>query len=286
MTLCTNTDALPAFPSRSEEGFKGTFGTVVVVAGHRSMIGAPCFVAQGALRSGCGVVRLAVPPDILMACLTIVPSAIGLDLPQPGEAWLSGLDDRSVIAAGPGLGIGAEQAVIIQRMLGTAHALVLDGDGLTHLAHVGAEAAHREQALILTPHVGEYGRLSQRWGLPALPAQASAEERQRAAMRLAEAARAVVVLKGHRSIIATHRTAWISEAGCATLAIPGSGDVLTGIVSALLAQGMAAVDAARLGVHVHGLAGDQWSTTRPFGLLALELADLIPSIAQSLRSAR
>lgn len=275
--------AIPPLPPRSAEGFKNTFGTVVVVAGSRTMIGAPCFVARGALRIGCGLVRLAVPDEILIACLTVIPSAIGMTIGAEGVAHqVTHLNTGAVIAAGPGLGLDQHQQILVSDLLSSSHALVLDGDGLTHLAHLGAALARRQAAFVITPHPGEYGRIANRWGLPALSSHATIQEREHAAARLAQMLGAVVVLKGYRTAVAHGQSVWTCATGNDTLAIPGSGDVLTGIISGLMAQGMHPFEAARLGVHVHGLAGDLWAKHRPFGLLAVELADLIPQVAAAL----
>jgi len=253
---------------------------VVVIGGHATMVGAPCFVALGALRAGCGSVRLAVSDEIMTACLTMVPSAIGLPRPADAMPAMDGLAG-AVIAAGPGLGLAEGQRRLIGQVLRSPHPLVLDGDGLTHLAHSGTHPATRSAPLVLTPHLGEYGRLAAAWSLPELAITASDEERRAAARQLAASSGAVVVIKGHRSVVATAQESWICRSGSAALAIPGSGDVLSGVISALMAQGMPAYDATRLGTHLHGMAGDRWAETRPFGLLAADLAELIPEVAHS-----
>src|SRR5271154_1142734 len=106
-------DLLPPLPPPPDHAHKGTFGTVLVVAGQATMIGAPSFVAQGALRSGCGLVRLAAAPEILTACLTLVPSGIGGVRSDAPAALLATVDGATVVAAGPGLGLGGgEQALV------------------------------------------------------------------------------------------------------------------------------------------------------------------------------
>ena len=277
-------DILPRLPPRPVAGHKGTFGTVLVVAGQATMVGAPCFVASGALRSGCGLVRMALPPALMATCLGLVPSAIGVpraDLPGlVAQLSAESSGAHTVIAAGPGLGVGDDAAREIALVLSAAVPLVLDGTGLVHLALHDPARLERTTALILTPHPGEYAKLAEAWGIPPLSTDPSPEERQLAALQLARVAGAVVVLKGHGTVVSNGVDCWTCPAGNAVLAIPGSGDVLTGVIAGLLAQGMAAIDAAMLGVGLHALAGELWAARWPFGLLAMDLAALIPEAAR------
>ncbi len=273
-------------PPRPTNGHKGTFGTVLVVAGQATMVGAPCFVASGALRIGCGLVQMALPAEILATCLGLVPSAIGIARDDT-HAWMTaGIDEHTVIAAGPGLGLGHAEAELIRNLLHTDHPLVLDGDGLTHLSHLGWTSVpdlqpSRQAPLVLTPHPGEYARLAATWGTRSLRDDATAEERRSAAVALARATRAIVVLKGHATVVSDGVGCWTCAVGNPVLAIPGSGDVLSGVIAGLLSQGLSGYDAAILGVQLHGMAGDRWAEQRPFGMLALELAALIPEVART-----
>jgi ADP-dependent NAD(P)H-hydrate dehydratase len=276
-------DLLPALPPRPDRAHKGSFGTVLVVAGQATMIGAPSFVALGALRSGCGLVRLAAPEGILTACLTLVPSAIGVVRSDDHAALLSGVDDATVIAAGPGLGLGSGEQALVAALLQSRHRLVLDGDGLTLLARLGCGARPQQAPLVITPHPGEYAHLAAVWGTAALPAAADDDARRAACRELASATGAVVVLKGHHTVVSAGDLTWTCRVGNPALSIPGSGDVLSGVIASLMAQGLAGAPAACAGVQLHGLAGDLWAATRPFGLLASELAALIPEAARSYR---
>jgi NAD(P)H-hydrate epimerase len=277
-------DLLPALPLRPAQSHKGSFGAVLVVAGQQTMIGAPCFVALGALRSGCGLVRLAAPPAILATCLALVPSAIGVLRSDDHAALLAGLAADTVIAAGPGLGTGAAERALVESLLHCGHALLLDGDGLTLLAALGRRVRVPGPPLVLTPHPGEYARLAAAWGTPPLDGAADDGSRRAACQQLALATGAVVVLKGHRTVVSDGEVSWTCAVGNPALAIPGSGDVLGGVIAALMAQGLAAAPAARAGVQLHGLAGDLRAESRPFGLLASELAELIPAAALRYRA--
>jgi hydroxyethylthiazole kinase-like uncharacterized protein yjeF len=272
---------LPPLPPRAERSFKGSFGTVLVVAGQATMIGAPTFVALGALRSGCGLVRLAAPAGILTACLAMVPSAIGVVRGDDPATLLGTVDGATVIAAGPGLGLENAEQALVAALLQSGNRLVLDGDGLTLLARLGCGARPQRASLILTPHPGEYARLAATWGTATLSATADDEARSAACRELAGATGAVVVLKGHHTVVSDGGPAWICRVGNPALAIPGSGDVLCGVIAGLMAQGLAAAPSARAAVQLHGLAGDLWAASRPFGLLAGELAALIPEAARA-----
>ena len=276
-----------SFPRRPRTAHKGTFGTVLVVAGQTTMLGAPCFVAAGALRSGCGLVRLAVPGEILLTCLSLVPSAIGIIRDDVAQI-VTAIDEHTVIAAGPGLGLGVSEASLMRQLLQVQRPMVLDGDALTHLSRFGPRAQRGLPAsslsnpfpLILTPHPGEYARLAATWNCPTLPDEATDCQRRAAANDLARAMQAIIVLKGHATVVSDGRQCWTCAVGNPTLAIPGSGDVLTGVIAGLLSQGMPGFEAAVLGVQVHGMAGDLCLEQRPFGMLALELAAYIPEAAR------
>lgn len=269
-------DPLPPLPARAPHAHKGTFGEVVVVGGSMTMPGAPTFSAAGALRTGAGIVRLAVPAAILPTCLALEPHAMGLPLPDRGLTDLVHvIDHAAVVVAGPGLGTARAPRGWIQALLAGPHRLVLDADGLNLAARLGAWSS-RAAATVLTPHPGEWRRLAQAFdveGDPVAPAQ-----RPAAAAALARRLGAVVALKGHRTVVSDGTRTVKTTTGDAALSIPGSGDVLAGVIGALLAQGLEAWEATRLGCHLHGLAGDAWSAQHgPRGLVARDLAALLPA---------
>ena len=155
-------------------------------------------------------------------------------------------------------------------------ALVLDADGLNALAASGRRGAGTAAARVLTPHPGEFRRLAAAVGLDTDPVDP--DRRRNAAQGLARIHGCVVVLKGRHTVIADPHRTTLNATGNPTLATAGSGDVLTGLIAALLAQGMDALGAARLAAHAHGLAADAWAAAHgPAGMLARELADLLPA---------
>lgn len=274
------TSALPALPARPDDAHKGTFGTVVVVGGSPEMIGAPALAAGAALRIGCGLAKIATLRAIMPHCLTIEPSATGIAFDYDGRDAATDtierrLADGDVLAVGPGIGVGARQQDLIAGLLRIGHMVVLDADGLTNLASLRDATLVPRCPLVLTPHPGEFRRLADTTGVhddPTNPAQ-----RPAAAMKLAHAFNAVVVLKGRHTVIADEQHYVLNQTGNPALATAGTGDVLTGMIAGLIAQGMKRFEAATLAAHLHGLAADLWAAEYgPAGLTARTLIELIP----------
>ncbi|MCW5766083.1 MAG: NAD(P)H-hydrate dehydratase [Phycisphaeraceae bacterium] len=300
---------LPPLPKRDPAGHKGTFGTVAVVggcsAGASRMSGAPALAAAAALRAGAGLVRLFVPAPILDAAITICPAATGQAIPtdaagavEPHEA--AAAIDRAasaadVLAVGPGLGVGPGPAALSLRAVQQHDVpVVIDADALNNLAEIPELTRDFHAAAVLTPHPGEYRRLADALNINADPADPAA--RPAAAEALAQRLGCIVVLKGAGSIITDGQRTIVNATGSAALATAGTGDVLTGLIAALVAQFVAPpaahpalrkanptkpldlFQAAAWGVHLHGLAADLWVQARgaSTGLLATELADFIP----------
>lgn len=275
-------------PPRPADGHKGTFGTVIVVGGCDTMIGAPALCARAALRSGVGLVKIACPAKILPHVLTIEPSATGIALGNEPEDVLAQIeladpDQKAVLAVGPGLGQENVRGELVAALLQGPRAMVLDADGLNLLAKRIREIEPQEHApLVLTPHPGEYRRLADALGIEANPVDL--DLRVHATSQLASQLNAIVVLKGQNSVIADSEHYAINRTGNPVLATAGSGDVLTGTIASLIAQGMLPFDAARLGAHVHGAAADQWTKQRGCrGLRAIELADELSAAISDLK---
>ena len=273
---------LPPLPPRPEDGHKGTFGTLLIVGGSLQMIGAPMLAARSALRAGCGLVRVAMPQAVLPAALSLLPEATGLgfqlDEDDP-KRLADALDRCDAATVGPGLGDEPQADALLDVLLDSDLPLVIDADGLNHLAR---RKAWRKRAAptVLTPHPGEMKRL-----LAHLPnwddVPNNGEARQRLAKDAAEMFGCVVLLKGQRTVIATQGRVHTNATGDVTLAKAGSGDVLAGLIGSLLAQGMTAFDAAVCGAHYHGLAGERVGramTKR--GGLAHEVADALPHVME------
>jgi len=271
-------------PEREAEAHKGDYGHVLVVAGSRGKTGAAHLAATGALRCGAGLVTVATPASCLPIVAALGAEYMTLPLPETGEGGateaaieeiLAGPWD--VIAAGPGLGTGEGVRGLITGLLERARVpLVLDADALNVLAgDPGRLAARDGQVVVVTPHPGEMARLL---GLTTAEVQAN---RLESARNLATARGLHVVLKGHRSVIATPAGAvFINPTGNPGMATGGTGDVLTGVIAAWLGQIGDAEAACRLGVYVHGAAGDLAAGDE--GQLAMTAQDLAVHLGDAL----
>ena len=274
----------PTLPHRPADGHKGTFGTVLVVGGcsdsNSMMVGGPAFAALGALRTGAGRCVLAVPSAVLAETLSVAPSATGLPLAEDAIESIHGVAlDVQAEVVGPGLGRSTSAVTIVRDRLGAdGSPLVLDADGLNILAaHPGMPRGSRP--LIVTPHVGEHARLASAFDL----SDAGDDDvgRSSAAIAMADRLDAVVVLKGHRTVVADRQRAWVCTVGSSVLATGGTGDVLAGTIAGLLAQPSDndCMESAVLGVWLHALAGERWKLHHgDRGLLAGELAAEIPAV--------
>jgi NAD(P)H-hydrate epimerase len=229
------------------DGHKGTFGTVLLVAGSSGMLGASILAARGALRGGAGLVRASLPPGLMAPLTVAVPAATTVSRNSSMARWLEGVD---AVLAGPGLSDTAGTLDLVRELLTRCRVpMVLDADALNVLAPVkGGLAGPR--ALVSTPHPGEAARLM---GISTAAVQ---RDRQGAAARLVEAVGGVIVLKGAGTIVTDGMQTYTNSTGNPGMATGGSGDVLAGLLAALLAQGMEPFSAACLAVHAHGRAGD------------------------------
>ncbi|MDP6978348.1 MAG: NAD(P)H-hydrate dehydratase [Myxococcota bacterium] len=282
-------------PQRSAAGHKGSFGHVLVVAGSRGKTGAAQLSSLGAARVGAGLVTVACPAGLNEILEVKTTEAMTAPVPDTDDHafaaasashLLALAEARDVVALGPGIGTQEETASLVHELAKRIERpLVIDADGLNAFApHDGALAIlkARTAASILTPHPGEAARL--------LGSTAGEINRDRvsSARTLASRSGGVVVLKGAATVIADPdgRVA-INPTGGPALAAGGTGDVLTGLVAGLLAQGLGAFGAATLGVYLHGLAADRLASQRGnSGLLAHEIADELPATCTALREGR
>jgi NAD(P)H-hydrate epimerase len=317
----------PPLPRRDPAGHKGTFGTVVVIGAcchhqpdddhttHPSMLGGACFTAVAALRAGCGLAKLLIPDPLVPAALTIAPSATAFAIPVdhttgdiiPHRA-ASVIDHacRTASAAviGPGLGISRGAIAATLRLLAQPELPVIaDADAISCMAEVEDIAPDINAPLILTPHPGEFARIAKSLGLSADLSSPTA--RTAAVEHLARRLGSVVVLKSDTTIVSDGHATWTHHRPNPVLATAGSGDVLAGILAALIAQhvrphiplgsftkasqhqgGLSLYDAARLAVAIHADAAALWhaDTGASGGMLALELADRIPRAVEARRA--
>jgi ADP-dependent NAD(P)H-hydrate dehydratase len=271
---------LPLLPPRSLEGHKGLFGRVLVVGGNDGMIGAPVLAGTAALKSGAGLVQVAVPRSILPYALSITPELIGLGLGKAAgkDQLLEAGEKADAIVVGPGLGRTPEAMGRLTRLVRLEKPMVVDADALNLLSDQKRWPAYFKARAVLTPHPGEMARLGKLFGRPP-EEKVPADDEGRIALvaRAAEAFGQVVVLKGSRTVVTDGRRVYVNTTGDSSLSKAGTGDVLCGVLGTLLAQEVDRFDAACLAVYLHGRAGE--IAGKKFGrrsVLAREVADALP----------
>jgi NAD(P)H-hydrate epimerase len=276
-------EAAEKLPERPFDAHKNSAGRVFAITGSVGMTGAATLVSLAALRAGAGLVRTGCPEslnDILEVKLT---EAMTIPLPEVGKKRCLSLRalgrireiaaNADTVALGPGLGTFYETSELVRRFLaGYKGKVVLDADGLNAFKGLRDELAKTPGPAVLTPHAGELSRLMD---VPAVDIDADPVAAARdAALALGR----VVLLKGPSTVIADPSgTVWINATGNEILATAGSGDVLTGIISGLAAQGLEMLDAAVLGACVHGICGDIAAQVyHGRGALAGDLVEFLP----------
>lgn len=273
---------------RSPTSHKGTHGTIGIVAGSSDMAGAALMAAHGAVRAGAGKVFLRIPGQTAPYCIgrqeEVMVRGVGEGSFFTGEDAAGIIDESrhwSVLAIGPGLGRCDETAEFVKVLIaGTTCPVVIDADGLYALAQDAEFIAPYGSRLIMTPHLGEFSRLSGR----------SVKDINGDLIGAAKAFVAQwhvnLVLKGAPTVIVSARTgnAYINPTGNAGMACGGMGDILTGVTAAMAVHaGMSdLLSAACAAVYLHGAAGDKCSESRPYGFTPMEVADAVPSVIKEL----
>ncbi len=258
--------------ARPANAHKGQFGHVLVVGGNHGMVGAAAMAGQAAARSGAGLVSVATRRGNAAPIIAAMPELMVHEVEQPGSSLAALARAATVIAIGPGLGRGVWSRDALRGVLQGALPLVVDADGLNLLA----AAPVRREDWVLTPHPGEAGRLL------ACPTGEIQRGRVSAARALNDRYGGVCVLKGAGTVISAAGGATeICNRGNPGMASGGMGDVLTGVIAALMAQGVSPWDAARVGVCVHAEAGDLAARDGQRGMLA---TDLLPHIRRLLNA--
>jgi NAD(P)H-hydrate epimerase len=252
---------IPKLATRAADSHKGDFGKVCIIAGSVGFSGAAAIAGKSALRSGSGLVRLAVPKSILPIVAAIEPCYTTIPLVEDSagkisvkaiDAVLDAVEENDVIAFGPGIGICAGAKIVLEKILRIeGKKIVIDADGLNNLATIRSWPDMNKANLILTPHPGEMKKL---WS--GLLRASMPSDRQMIAVEFARACNSAVVLKGQGTVVADTEKFYINTTGNPGMATAGAGDVLTGVITALCGQGLDNFDASVLGVYVHGLAGD------------------------------
>jgi NAD(P)H-hydrate epimerase len=279
-----NPAALPRLAPRAPDSHKGDFGRALLIGGSQGMAGAIAMAGMAALRSGAGLVKLATPSMCQPTVASFEPSLMTASLPCDGEGritnWAVPLlaqiaEEATAVAVGPGLGRSEELLEVVAWLYQSiAQPMVVDADALYALSQQPKILENAGGPRVLTPHPGEFARLIGRERIPS-------EERESLARDFARKTGAVVVLKGHRSVITDGQQLALNATGNPGMATGGTGDVLSGIITALLCQKLTPYDAARLGVHVHGLAGDLAAAELgQVGMIASDLIEYLPTAWQ------
>ncbi len=274
----------PRLRARPGDSHKGTFGTVLALAGGRGSPGAAALLGASALRSGAGLVRILCPEEVQATVASFEPSYMTYPVANDPDG-LASLDasrkvlerflpQADVLAMGPGLGQSADLRELVRWVVESAGIpTVLDADALNNLAGQTEILARLRRPLVVTPHPGEFARLTGR------TTEEIQADRETHAIALAHAENLIVVLKGAGTIVTDGARIYVNTTGNPGMATGGSGDVLTGVIAALIAQKMDPFDAACLGAYAHGLAGD--IARDQSGEVGMIAGDIVDSLADA-----
>lgn len=274
-------------PKRRENSHKGSYGRVAIIAGSRGMAGSSYLASMSALRTGSGLVYNFVPKSIEMIMSIKITEAIIKPIEDNGkghftveslEQILEELDDMDSTALGPGIGVDDERIQLVSSIIQNVNnPMVIDADGLNCLSDNLDILKGRNNPIIITPHPGEMARLLK------LHIHEIQNKRQYYSQYISNKYNIYTVLKGNKTIVSSPKgDVYINQTGNPGMATAGSGDVLTGIIVSLLGQKLEPFDAAKLGVYIHGLAGDIASEAK--GEYSLIASDILASISKAILS--
>lgn len=269
---------LSLLPDRNPWGHKGNFGKLLLLCGSRGYTGAAFFAAMGALRSGAGLVFLGVPESIYGIEAVKLNEPVIFSLPDAGGRLsadavpeiLTRLPQMDAVLVGPGLGQSEGTLAVVRVVLENAQCpVVVDADGINVLSAHRDLLRGRKSPTILTPHDGEFARLGGVIG----------EDRMAAAAALAEELGCTVLLKGHETCITDGTDGYLNPTGNPGMAVGGSGDVLAGVITALLGAGLPPLEAAACGAWLHGAAGDRCAAELgQYGMLPTDMLSALPRL--------
>lgn len=269
---------LSLLPDRNPWGHKGNFGKLLLLCGSRGYTGAAFFAAMGALRSGAGLAFLGVPESIYGIEAVKLNEPVIFPLPDAGGRLsadavpeiLTRLPRMDAVLVGPGLGQSEGTLAVVRAVLEKAECpVVVDADGINVLSAHRDLLRGRKLPTILTPHDGEFARLGGVIG----------EDRMAAAAALAEELGCVVLLKGHETCITDGTDGYLNPTGNPGMAVGGSGDVLAGVITALLGVGLPPLEAAACGAWLHGAAGDRCAAELgQYGMLPTDMLSALPRL--------
>ena len=276
--ILTHDKVLSMLPDRKHNAHKGDFGKVLLLCGSRGYTGAAALAAMGALRSGAGLVYLGVPECIYAIEAVKLTEPVVFPLPDNDGALSEAavtpvtelLPRMDAVLIGPGLGKSDGALAVLQAVMKHAACpAVVDADGINLLAEHKDILRGRTAPTILTPHMGEFARIGGN----------IAVDRKTAAAEMAKDLQAVIVLKGHGTVVTDGISCYLNPTGNPGMAVGGSGDVLAGMIAGLVGQGLTPMAAAACAAWVHGAAGDACAAAMgQYGMLPTDMLDQIPRL--------
>lgn len=277
-TVLEHQDILSVLLDRKPDAHKGNFGKILLLCGSRGYTGAAYFAAMGALRCGAGLVFLGVPESIYHIEAVKLNEPIVFPLPEDqgklAEPAITEILERigamDAVLIGPGLGQSEGTSIIVRQVLENADCpVVLDADGINLIGSHKDILRERTAPTILTPHMGEFSRLGGN----------TAIDRITSAVEMARDLGCIMVLKGHKTVITDGHAIYINPTGNPGMAVGGSGDVLAGMITALIGQGLEPLIASACGVWLHGAAGDLCAKEfGQYGMLPSDMLRVLPRL--------
>lgn len=262
-------------PIRKEDGHKGTYGRILIVAGSKGYTGAAYLSTEAALRSGGGLVTLATREDVMDIMAIKLYEAMTLGI-EDDKRFMESIDKSDVIAIGPGMRNDEFTFKTVRTVLNKAKVpVVIDADGINCLQSDLDILKSSNCDIVITPHLGEMARITK------LSIKYIEEHRREVAEEFAKKYGIVVLLKGKNTIITDGNKTFINPTGNSAMASGGMGDTLTGIIAALIGQGLSTLNGAACGAYIHGKAGDILGKDM-YSLLARDVIDIIPSVMKDL----
>ena len=278
MIQLTHKDVQNRLPDRKPNAHKGDFGKILLLCGSRGYTGAAALAAMGALRCGAGLVYLGVPESIYTIEAVKLTEAIVFPLPDLDGKFANSAFDRilpllpkmDAVLIGPGIGCSEGTFSLVERVLKSFDkTVVLDADGINVLSGHIDILRGRTGPTILTPHEGEFTRVG----------AVLTENRIESAKEFAQQSNSVVLLKGHNTVITDGDRVYVNPTGNPGMAVGGSGDVLAGIITALLGFGLEPIEAAACGAWLHGAAGDICADEiGQYGMLPSDMIAVLPRL--------
>lgn len=286
--LAATNDPVP-LPARKVEGHKGTFGDTLTIAGAGAYYGAPYFSASSSMKAGGGYARLATPASVAPIVAARAGELVYVPLAETAESSIAASNLQQLlelvakvdfVVLGPGCSLVEETQSLLRELIGGIEKpLLIDGDGLTAISHTPEIVQQRSSATVLTPHVGEFGRLT------GLDAKTIEQDRVGVLRKACADLKVVIILKGAHSLIGyPDGRVYINLSGNSGMGTAGSGDVLTGTVAAMAGLGLPFDEAVRMGVFVHGLAGDL--AAEEFGEDGMTAQDVLEALPRAVKLCR